>query len=548
MAQGADFGSRCRGHRVLKNLPVRSSSRWSRSFNFGWQKMAARVGARLGGLFLVLLPGVAQSAGAGVLRLDGDGAKPQNFAAVYAEWSRAEGKLTAEPVVRPRKDAYGCKQYERCPGCAIFVLQGNCTFAKKASLAKHAGAAFLIVAKATDGPPAGMAEAPIKGRTSASEAMVDAVMVSKAAGRKVLLALDKGESLSVTVFPKGIVADILSEVFVGVLAVGLVMLGAWHSVEDLRRPELKAKFDEEVVAVEEHSGFHFVLFGSVMLTVLFFFMKYLIYILLFLFATGAVSTTTMLLEPLISNFNPALRARHAFSLPARLADWIGFPRDHNCAEALAEGVGSILAVAFLLYRNNDSFGWALQDVIAIMLLLTIQRTLRLPNLKTGTLMLVCTFFFDIFWVFLSPLIFKKSVMIEVATGGGTGQSVPMVLKIPSDVPGQFKILGLGDIAIPGLLISLLLRHDLIKGYPRFGGYFAAGVFGYTLGLAATFVSLYLMQHGQPALLFLVPGTLLPTVFIALRKGELRSLWTASYGPEVPPEGYQVLADEAGKRD
>ena len=61
-------------------------------------------------------------------------------------------------------------------------------------------------------------------------------------------------------------------------------------------------------------------------------------------------------------------------------------------------------------------------------------------------------------------------------------------------------------------------------------YFLAGVIGYGVGLLATFVpatqfqqnrragtegaqqssrSLYLMQHGQPALLFLVPGTLAP---------------------------------------
>lgn len=32
--------------------------------------------------------------------------------------------------------------------------------------------------------------------------------------------------------------------------------------------------------------------------------------------------------------------------------------------------------------------------------------------QVGCLLLICTFFFDIFWVFLSPLIFKKSVMIE----------------------------------------------------------------------------------------------------------------------------------------
>merc|ERR1719183_822283 len=128
-----------------------------------------------------------------------------------------------------------------------------------------------------------------------------------------------------------------------------------------------------------------------------------------------------------------------------------------------------LAVAFLVLRNNDCVGWVLQNLIAAGLVLTIQRSVRLPNLRVGTNMLVCTFFFDIFWVFISPLIFKKSVMIEVARGGSTGQSVPMVLKIPAlsgDLPGQFKILGLGDIAIPGLLISLLLRHDLSKGYGR----------------------------------------------------------------------------------
>jgi len=221
--------------------------------------------------------------------------------------------------------------------------------------------------------------------------------------------------------------------------------------------------------------------------------------------------------------------------------------DHTWADAIAELLGTVLAVAFLIWRNNDSFGWILQNIIAVMLLLTIQRTLRLPNLKTGTIMLVCTFFFDIFWVFLSPLIFKKSVMIEVATGGGTGQSVPMVLKIPSDLPGQFKILGLGDIAIPGLLISFLLRHDLLRQSKRFSGYFTAGVVGYAVGLAATFVSLYLMKHGQPALLFLVPGTLLPTCIIARRKGELGALWSASYGPEGAPEGYEALPDEAGKR-
>jgi len=256
------------------------------------------------------------------------------------------------------------------------------------------------------------------------------------------------------------------------------------------------------------------------------------------------------LEPVLASWFPSLRAQKCCSLPKRLANLFGIAQDHSWTDAISECIGAALSISFLLFRNNDKFGWLLQDSIAIMLLLTIQRTLRLPNLKTGTLLLVCSFFFDIFWVFLSPIIFKKSVMIEVATGGGTGQSVPMVLKIPSfgdEFSGQFKILGLGDIAIPGLLISLLLRHDLTRGSTLCGGYFTAGVIGYALGLLATFISLYLMKHGQPALLFLVPGTLLPTCAIALCKGELGQLWRANYGPEPAPEGYTNLPDSEDQK-
>jgi len=521
-------------------------------------RAAGGAGARAAcwALALALLPSRACAEGLAVVRLDPVSdevevpAEKQSFPALFAEWSEQEVRVDDAELIHPEIDPYGCIRLRRCKGCALLVLQGNCSFAQKARRAEAAGAKLLIVATAEDGPAVKMAASQGRRIFGPSQPRITAVAVSKKTGRKMLLALDQGQPFFASCWKHDqLFGDLLSEAVVAGLAVGLVMLGAWHSVEDLRRPEAKARFNEEVFAVEESSGFQFVLFGSLMLTVLFFFMKYLIYVLLLLFASGAISTTTMLLEPILAGCYPAMRARRAFSLPKRLASALGVSEEHSCTDAMAELVGAVLAGSFLVYRNNEAFGWLLQDAIAIMLLLTIQRTLRLPNLKVGTVLLICTFFFDIFWVFLSPLIFKKSVMIEVATGGGTGQSVPMVLKIPGfggDLPGQFKILGLGDVAIPGLLISLLLRHDLVRHSPKLGGYFTAGVIGYALGLFATFVSLYLMQHGQPALLFLVPGTLLPTCFIALRKGELRALWTANYGPEQPPEGYDELPGDENK--
>jgi len=505
---------------------------------------------------LALLPECSSAEGIAVLRLTPHSdevevpASRMSYAAVHAEWSDPDTEVSDAQLVHPAIDPYGCKRLPRCKGCALVVLQGNCSFAHKARRAQGAGADLLIVVSAEEGPAIKMAASQGRRIFGSSAPRIPAVSVSKKTGEKVLAALDHGQPISASCWKYDqLFGDIASEVLVAALAVGLIVYGAWHSVEDLRHPEAKHKFNEEVLAVEESSGFQFVLFGSLMLTVLFFFMKYLIYVLLLLFASGAVSTTTMLLEPVIAAWCPALRGHKAYSLPKRLADRLGLPDDHSWSDTLAEVAGFVLAGTFLVYRNNDAFGWLLQDIIAVMLLLTIQRTLRLPNLKVGTLLLVCTFFFDIFWVFLSPLIFKKSVMIEVATGGGTGQSVPMVLKIPAltgDLPGQFKILGLGDIAIPGLLISLLLRHDLLTQTKCLRGYFTAGVIGYAAGLFATFISLYLMKHGQPALLFLVPGTLLPTVFIALRKGELGALWSAAYGPEQAPEGYEQLAGDESK--
>ena len=68
------------------------------------------------------------------------------------------------------------------------------------------------------------------------------------------------------------------------------------------------------------------------------------------------------------------------------------------------------------------------------------------------------FFFDIFWVFISPLFFTKSVMVEVARGGGTGESVPMLLRVPAigDPFGRDRMLGFGDIALPGHNLSYRL--------------------------------------------------------------------------------------------
>lgn len=93
--------------------------------------------------------------------------------------------------------------------------------------------------------------------------------------------------------------------------------------------------------------------------------------------------------------------------------------------------------------------------------------IKLNSLKVAALLLIVAFFYDIFFVFVTPYLFKgKSVMITVATSGGPptadplwcekypddkncqgGEPLPMLFQIPrlGDYTGGSSLLGLGDI-------------------------------------------------------------------------------------------------------
>lgn len=61
----------------------------------------------------------------------------------------------------------------------------------------------------------------------------------------------------------------------------------------------------------------------------------------------------------------------------------------------------------------------------------------------------------------------------------------------------------------------------IKDWTDFVWFIAA----YGIGLLITFVMLFVMQQGQPALLYLVPCTLITGYVIGWLRGDLKRLWT-----------------------
>ncbi|KAF9162558.1 Signal peptide peptidase-like 2A [Actinomortierella ambigua] len=55
-------------------------------------------------------------------------------------------------------------------------------------------------------------------------------------------------------------------------------------------------------------------------------------------------------------------------------------------------------------------------------------------------------------------------------------------------------------------------------------YYAIAIAWFGIGLQVTFVAMMLSGKGQPALLYLVPCTVLPVIYTAYRRGELSQLW------------------------
>ncbi len=87
------------------------------------------------------------------------------------------------------------------------------------------------------------------------------------------------------------------------------------------------------------------------------------------------------------------------------------------------------------------------------------------------------------------------------------------------------MLGFGDILIPGLLVGYCCSFDF-KIHSRIKVYYIASCVAYGVGLIITFVALALMQTGQPALLYLVPCTVLTTLALAAIRREFCDIWHA----------------------
>ncbi|XP_054710112.1 signal peptide peptidase-like 2B [Uloborus diversus] len=291
------------------------------------------------------------------------------------------------------------------------------------------------------------------------------------------------------------------------------------------KPCVKANTAEDsVINVSPYYVGAFVLCMGTMLVLLYFFFDYLVYFIIGLFVLASVLSVHSCLEPLFLKI-PATICRPTDFRIRSSTYHIDF------RQILLICLSIAISVYWLLIRK-DRGAWILQDILGVAFCIHMLKNIRLPSLKICTVLLVLLFFYDIFFVFVTPFMTVRgeSVMEEVATGGKSQESLPMVLRVAhfgfdplAICYQQFSMLGFGDILVPGLLISYCHGFDLITNKKSL--YFPITVAAYGIGLLITFVGLFLMNTAQPALLYLVPSTLLPPFILGWCRKELSLLWS-----------------------
>ena len=248
-------------------------------------------------------------------------------------------------------------------------------------------------------------------------------------------------------------------------------------------------------------------------------------------------------------------------------------------------VVALVLVSFHLLATNP---WYLTNFFGFSFCYGSLQLMSPTTFWTGSLILSALFFYDIYFVFFTPL------MVTVATK----LDVPIKLLFPRPPPAgaapdaapSLAMLGLGDVVIPGMMVGLALRFDLFMHYRRkqkmstaaktdtkdkvsiekeeytpstgqwgerwwswkpFSGveasptisatqfpktYFKASVIGYLSGMVATLAAMQIAEHAQPALLYLVPGVLSSLWGTALFRGEIGDMWNFSEDYDDDDEG------------
>ncbi|KAM6201284.1 signal peptide peptidase-like 2A [Rhynchocyon petersi] len=308
---------------------------------------------------------------------------------------------------------------------------------------------------------------------------------------------------------------------------GLIELENLKAMTDIEDRDIRKK-KEDYLTFSPLTVVIFVVTCCVMMVLLYFFYKWLVYVMIAIFCIASATSLYNCLAALIRK------------IPCGQCKIICRDKSIEIRLILLAGFCIAIAVVWAVFRNEDRWAWILQDILGIAFCLNLIKTMKLPNFKSCVILLGLLLLYDVFFVFITPFITKngESIMVELAAGPfGNSEKLPVVIRVPKLIYFSImsvcfmpvSILGFGDIIVPGLLIAYCRRFDIQIGSSI---YYISTTIAYAVGMILTFVVLVLMKKGQPALLYLVPCTLITASVVAWRRQEMKKFWKGS--------SYQVM--------
>lgn len=137
--------------------------------------------------------------------------------------------------------------------------------------------------------------------------------------------------------------------------------------------------------------------------------------------------------------------------------------DATPAQVLGAVIGFALAFEDVRAGHQD---FTLNNLIAVCIVSDFLSVIGFGSFKACATALAGLLCYDAFWVFKSEDVIGKNVMMTVATNQSFNGPFKLLFPRFEDVLNPlpidaypFSLLGLGDIAIPGLLCALMLRYD-----------------------------------------------------------------------------------------
>lgn len=490
-----------------------------------------------------------------------DGSTVREYCLLYnSTWSNISDSLS-RAVSYPLRSLMSSQlcvkgQQVSLEGQAVVVMRGGCDFSQKALVAQDLGASVLLIASINN------LVTPSANHSELSKVKIPLALVRH---RDVLDALQ--------VFPQGMEVKLYAPPFPPFDASIVVMLliavftvtmgGFWSGAAERLKQAAGPGCDStdgrsdssELSLYSPLKVLLFVAMMCVMLVLMYFFYRWLVYVIIVIFCLASASALYNCLDSLMT-------ALGCSTLSVSCGE-----RSVSVRSLLIAAVCITLSVIWGVYRNDDRWIWILQDLLGIAFCLNFLKTISLSNFKICVILLSLLLLYDVFFVFITPFLTPngESIMVQVALGPGAGgkgdamevpgdnsssnEKLPVVMRIPQFSAlaqnlcmMQFSILGYGDIIIPGLLVAYCHRFDVWMGNSR-RIYFISCVIAYTVGLVLTFAVMLLSKMGQPALLYLVPCTLLTSTVLACVRKELRHFWSGSGTYQVLEESRKPLLSD-----